>query len=108
MSGPLPVRIVNSAARAIVEAAEWWAANRPKAPGAFAEELERALQLIASQPRIGARAQNIKLSGVRRIHLGRVHYHLYYRIITTRPAIEVLALWHTSLGAEPPIRPLDE
>ena len=108
MSDPLPVRIVNSAARAIVEAAEWWAANRPKAPGAFAEELERALQLIASQPRIGARAQNIKLSGVRRIHLGRVHYHLYYRVVTARPAIEVLALWHTSRGADPPIRELDE
>ena len=104
MSGRLPVRIVNSAARAIVEAAEWWAANRPKAPGAFAEELERALQLIASQPRIGARAQNIKLSGVRRIHLGRVHY----RVVTARPAIEVLALWHTSRGADPTIRELDE
>ena len=59
MSASVPVRIVSSAARAIAEAAEWWAANRPKAPDAFVVELERALQLIASQPAIGARAINV-------------------------------------------------
>ncbi len=100
MTPSLPVRIVSSAARAISEAAEWWAANRPKAPDAFVTELERALQLIASQPVIGARAINVKLAGVRRVHLARVHFHLYYRV-TSEPAIEVLALWHTSRGASP-------
>ena len=69
MSGAFHVRIVGSAARAIAEAAEWWVANRPKAPDAFAEELERALQLLASQPSIGAQARNVKLADVRRIHL---------------------------------------
>ena len=73
MSAPLPVRIVGSAAWAIAEAAEWWAANRPKAPDAFVTELERALQLIASQPAIGARATNVELAGVRSVHLARVH-----------------------------------
>ncbi len=62
MSGPFRVLIVSSAARAIVEAAEWWVANRPKAPGAFAEELERALQLLSLQPLIGAQARNVKLA----------------------------------------------
>lgn len=74
MSGPLPVRIAGSASRAIIEAAEWWEINRPKAPNAFADELERAFQLLASQPLIGARARNAKLAGVRRLHLPRVHY----------------------------------
>ncbi len=100
MSSQLPIRIVSSAARAIAEAARWWAANRPKAPGAFATELERALQLIASQPEIGARATSVKLMGVRRVHLARIHYHLYYRV-TSEPAIDVLALWHTSRGTSP-------
>ena len=103
MSGQLPVRIVNTAARAIIEAADWWASNRPKAPSAFVEDLERALQLIASQPAIGARAQNAKLEGVRRVHLTRVRYYLYYRIAKSPPAIEVLAFWHTSRGSAPPI-----
>jgi len=84
-------------------AAAWWIANRPKAPDAFAEELDRAVRLIASQPEVGARAQNASLIGVRRIHLARVHYHLYYRVVTAPQAIEVLALWHTSRGSNPPI-----
>ena len=77
--------------------------NRPKAPGAFAEELQRAFQLIASQPGVGARALNFKLADVRRIHLARVHYYLYYRVTESPAAIEVLALWHTSRGSDPKI-----
>jgi plasmid stabilization system protein ParE len=100
MNPPLPVRIVSSAARAIAEAAEWWAANRPKAPDAFVADFESARQLIASHPGIGARARNVKLEGVRRVHLARVHYYLYYRV-TSEPAIEVLALWHTSRSTSP-------
>ncbi len=101
MSGPVPVRIVSSAARAIVEAAEWWVAHRTKAPDAFSVELERALQLLASQPSIGAKARNVKLADVRRIHLPRVHYHLYYRVISDPMTVEILALWHTKRGTSP-------
>lgn len=100
MNSPLPVRIVSSAARAIAEAATWWATNRPKSPDAFVLDLENALKLLASHPGIGARARNAALDGIRRVHLARVHYHLYYRV-TPEPAIEVLALWHTSRGDEP-------
>ena len=103
MSEPRPVRIAGSAARAIAEAASWWTANRPKAPDAFVTELERALQLIAVHPGIGAGATNVWLAGVRRIHLARVRYHLYYRVTDGSEAIEVLALWHTSRGSAPKI-----
>jgi len=100
MNAPLPVRIVSSAARAIAEAAEWWSANRPKAPEAFVVDFESGLQLIASHPGVGAKARNVKLEGVRRVHLARIHYYVYYRV-TSEPTIEVLALWHTSRGASP-------
>jgi plasmid stabilization system protein ParE len=103
VSKPRPVRITGSAARAIAEAAAWWTANRPKAPEAFADEVERALQLIAVHPGIGARAMNVRLAGVRRIHLARIRYHLYYRVAGVPEVIEVLALWHTSRGSPPPI-----
>ena len=76
MSSPLPIRVVSSAARAIAEVSEWWIANRPKASDAFVTDLENVLNLIASHPDIGARATNVNLQGVRRIHLARVHYHL--------------------------------
>lgn len=101
MSSPLPVRIVGSAGQAILDAAEWWLANRPKAPDAFAVELERAFQLLASQPLIGAQARNVTLAGVRRIHLPRVHYYLYYRITSESKTVEILALWHTKRGGSP-------
>ena len=90
-------------ARAITEAAEWWAASRDKAPNAFAEELKRAFQLIAAHPRIGARPLNAGLRDVRRVHLARVHYHLYYRVAVDPPSIEILALWHTSRGTAPSV-----
>ena len=101
MSSVLPVRIVASAGKAILDAAEWWVTNRPKAPDAFMVELERAIQILSSQPLIGARARNIKLAGVRRLHLPRVHYHLYYRVTSHPEAVEILALWHTSRGTAP-------
>src|SRR5262249_27955656 len=103
VSKPRPVHIVGSAARAIAEAAQWWTANREKAPDGFADEIERALQLSAMHPGIGARATNARLAGVRRIHLARIHYHLYYRVMGTPETVEVLALWHTSRGSPPPI-----
>jgi plasmid stabilization system protein ParE len=95
MKSSLSVRVVASAARSIEEVARWWETNRPKAPDAFLTDLENALQLIASHPDIGVRASNVSLEGVRRVHLTRVRYYLYYRL-TREPAIEVLALWHTS------------
>jgi plasmid stabilization system protein ParE len=99
MKSPLPIRIASSAAHAIAEAAEWWVANRPDAPNAFVHDFENALKLIASHPNLGARAKNAKLRDVRRVHLARVHYHVYYRAATSY--IEVLAVWHTSRGRSP-------
>ena len=101
MTSPLPVKVTRRAAREIESACEWWAANRSSAPGALREEIERAFRLIALQPGVGARALNAKLVGVRRIHLSRVRYHLYYRVNTGRSAVEILALWHTSRGTGP-------
>ncbi len=97
----LPIRIVRSAAKAIAEAADWWQVNRTKAPEAFMEDLDSALHLIALQPNIGAKAKNMKLVDVRRIHLSRVHYYLYYRIKHTSSSMEILAFWHSSRGSEP-------
>lgn len=102
MKRPLPVHVLFSAKAAIVEARNWWRSHREKAPFAFDEELERALELIARQPEVGAKAQSPNLQGVRRLHLGRIHYYLYYRVGAASNRVEVLAIWHTSRGAQPP------
>lgn len=104
MTGFLPVRIAASAARAIEEAGAWWRSHRDKAPRAFVEDIERALTLISMDPRIGARARNPRLDGVRRVRLSRIRYHLYYRVVAAdEPTVEVLALWHERRGDDPPI-----
>jgi plasmid stabilization system protein ParE len=103
LSRKLPIRIVRSAADQIAKASAWWNANRPKAPGAFREEIERALELVSIQPQIGAKAGNAKLADVRRIHLSRIRYHPYYRVRKSPVGIEILALWHTSRGSGPEV-----
>jgi len=85
----------------MLDADAWWKVNRPEARGAVPEELRRAFRLIALQPEIGAHALNARLAGVRRVHLSRIHYFLYYRLRSDQKAIEVLALWHTSRGRGP-------
>jgi plasmid stabilization system protein ParE len=95
----LAIRVVHRAAHEIAEASEWWHRNRPAAPDAVREELERAFDLISSQPKVGARALNTTLPGIRRVHLARIRYHLYYR--STPSAVEVLAFWHSSRGTGP-------
>ena len=51
------------------------------------------------EPGVGAPLLHARVEGVRRLHLARIRYHLYYRV---RPGeVEVLALWHTSRGSGP-------
>lgn len=46
---------------------------------------------------------NIALPGVRRLHLARIHYDLYYRLVEAPRRLEILAFWHASRGSHPPI-----
>jgi len=105
----LPIKVTPVADAHIQKAASWWLANREKAPEAFREELERGFALISQQPDAGAKATNVRLKDVRRIHLSRIRYFLYYRVKEGR--VEVLALWHSSrlkgpVLKEPPNTPL--
>ena len=103
MSDPIQVEVSALAAEQIRAAEEWWRLNRPKAPNAIREDFERASSLIASQPQIGARARNVTLAGVRRLHLSRIRYDLYYRHVPASQRVEILAFWHSSRGGGPPI-----
>lgn len=95
----MEVRVTKRAQAHIDRAALWWDKNRPLAPEAFDEELAEAFSLLSAEPGIGAPALNVRARGVRRVHLARVHYYLYYRARSSR--VEVLALWHTSRGTGP-------
>lgn len=101
MNPRLPVKVTRRASREIREVSKWWKANREKAPNAVKEELQRAFDLLARQPLIGSPALNERLPGVRRLHLSRIRYYLYYRLRDDETKIEILALWHTSRGFGP-------
>ena len=98
----LRLLVVADAERQIREAAAWWIENRPAARGLFRRELARGFDLITTQPGIGMKALDAPILALRRLHLYRIHYYLYYRLLDEE-AVEVLALWHTSRGQGPPL-----
>ena len=89
----LAVRIKPRARREINEAAAWWSDNRLAAPGAVAQDLREALDLLVEFPGLGTRVENAKSPDTRRWLLERVSYHIYYRIRGNR--MEVVAFWGT-------------
>jgi plasmid stabilization system protein ParE len=95
------VRISERAAGDIREAADWWRGNRDKAPHAFAEDIEYALQLLVALPGAGERVYHPTILDLRRLLLSRVRYLLYYSVDAATETVEVLALWHTSKGDRP-------
>ena len=70
----LRVKVSARAASQIDKAAEWWAENRPAAPGAIRTDIGEALVLLAQQPGIGAKYEGARTAGVRRLLVGRVRY----------------------------------
>ncbi len=95
----LRVRVSARAESQIRKAAEWWAENRPAAPGAVRTDIGDALTLLSQQPGIGAGYQSARASGVRRLLVGRIRYFIYYRV--TEHSLDVLAVWHVSRGKQP-------
>lgn len=95
----LRVKVSARAASQIHKAAEWWAENRPAAPGAVRTDIGEALTLLAQQPGIGVTYEGASTKGVRRLLVGRIRYFIYYRV--TPEALEVLTVWHVSRGKQP-------
>jgi len=98
---PLRIQVSPQALAQIEEAAEWWARNRPAAPGAIRQEVADILNVLVHQPGIGMPTRRGRVKGLRRVNLDRVHYYLYYRV--SEGVLDVLAFWHTSRGRPPRI-----
>ena len=95
----MKVRVTKRAQAQIDRAATWWDDNRSLAPAAFDEDLSEAFSLMAVEPGIGVPVTNTRTPGVRRLHLARIHYFLYYRVHGEE--VQVLRILHTSRGSEP-------
>jgi plasmid stabilization system protein ParE len=97
----LELHVSRRAAAEIERIVKWWADNRPAAPGAVRNDLKVALELLLVQPGIGSTVGQASSPGVRRFHLDRVRYWVYYRVRGSR--LEVLSVWHSSRGSGPAI-----
>jgi len=95
----LRVKISARAAGQVRRAAEWWAQNRPAAPGAIGADFGESVALLAEQPGMGARYEGARAPGVRRLFLGRVGYFIYYK--AEGDTLRVLAFWHASREHQP-------
>ena len=95
----LKLRITVRAADEVDRADTWWRENRLAAPEAIREDLERTLKLLILQPGIGQRVMNARLAGVRRIHIDRVHHHVYYRVQGNE--LVVLRFWPSQRLKQP-------
>ena len=96
---PLALRIARRAVTEIERAELWWRENRPAAPEAFRADIYGAFTLLVRQPGVGAKVGNSKLSGVRRLHLGRIRYFVYYQ--PRGDELVVLSVWHSNRGKGP-------
>ena len=103
MTRPLQIAIAQRARRQITDLEGWWRTNRSAARGAVQQELTRVFRLLGRQPRAGSCALDGDLTEVRRIHMSKLRHYLYYRILDSDGAIEVLAVWSDSRGEGPPI-----
>lgn len=98
---PLELFVSRRAAREIERVVQWWAVNRPAAPDAVRQDLQAALNLVLVQPDIGVRVTEASSPDVRRLHLDRIRYWVYYRVRRNR--LEVLSVWHSSRGSGPAV-----
>ena len=95
----LRLRITHRAASEIERAQAWWYVNRPAAPLAFSDDFKAAMSLLSNQRGVGVKIANTRLQGVRRLHLGRVRYFVYYRV--KGDELVVLSVWHSSRRSAP-------
>ena len=98
---PLELFVSRRAAREVERIVQWWAVNRPAAPGAVRQDLQAALNLLLVQPDIGVRVNQASSPEVQRFHLDRIRYWVYYRV--RRDRLEILSVWHSSRVSGPAV-----
>jgi plasmid stabilization system protein ParE len=78
----------------------WWVANRDY-PDVFADEVERALEIVSRLPGAGSPYMPSPIPGVRRVYLRRTSLHVYYTFDDNEVLIR--AVWGARLEHGPDI-----
>lgn len=95
------VQITAEARSQLTAIDDWWAANRPKAPGLVLRELDRAIALLATTPGAGKLYQEAGSAAHRRLLLRRSGFHVYYVVDESARVVVVTAVWNGVRGHGP-------
>jgi plasmid stabilization system protein ParE len=87
----------------IVEAATWWALNRPDALELLVTGLTEALRHLPEVAHAMPRFRRVGTREVRRHHVPRVHRHVYFHFAANGDLV-VLAVWGAVRGVLPRLR----
>ena len=94
------VRFTAAAHRHFNRQRAWWIKNRDQRE-LFAIELERALEILATQPYIGSKQYSRRFVGLRKHLLRKSRYHIYYTVDAEQ--LVVRALWGAQRARGPRI-----
>ncbi len=80
----------------------WWRKHRPKAPTLFDDELDEAIDDIASQP-LAAGAVHEVVGGktFRRVRLPKTKQHVFYYVDDAKGVIVIHTIWGARRGRKP-------
>ena len=94
------IELTAQAGQQLAQAREWWRANRDKAPHAFDDDVSALFSLLEGRPELVGRALEQE-PAVRRVHLRRIRYYAYFRVVDEGERVQIVALWHTSRDGAP-------
>jgi plasmid stabilization system protein ParE len=81
--------------------ATWWRSNRPSAPTVFDDELAVAIEMLRSQPMLGAEYETLGDEIVRRTLLKKSAQHVYYAVDEANGVIVIYSVWGARRGRSP-------
>ena len=99
---PRLVRFTSTAQEHVRREKAWWLENRIHTD-IFANELERALEILALLPGAGTSYPHAEVAGLRRMYLRKTGCHIYYTF--DEHEIIVRALWGAKRRRGPVIEP---
>lgn len=99
---PRLVRFTSTAQEHVRREKAWWVENRIHTD-IFADELERALEIVALLPGAGTPYPHAEVAGLRRMYLRKTACHIYYTF--DEHEIIVRAVWGAKRRKGPTIGP---
>ncbi len=95
------IEVSPTARQHLVELVEWWDANRPEARVRVEDAFGKALDLIASHPKLGSsypRDPRYRMWGLK-----GTPYYAFYRVDEKKKVVLVAAVWSAARGDGPPL-----